>query len=167
MDRAKRRLARTCRVEVTASASAESVWRVVADVTRTGEWSHECHQVSWLGGATEAAPGARFRGRNQSGPVRWSRTCEILAVDPHRQIAWCTVRTPLFPDSSNWRITLEPTGTGARIIQAYEVTRCPRWWEWIVIRINPHHLDRSAALTDDLHRLAAVAAADRAGEVVS
>jgi Berberine and berberine like len=72
MDAAERRVARTCRVEVIAGAPIGSVWRVIADVTRTGEWSHECHHVTWLGGATAAAPGVRFRGRNRSGWLRWT-----------------------------------------------------------------------------------------------
>ena len=58
MSTTKRRVARTCRAEVIAGAPLEAVWCVVADVTRTGEWSHECLDVSWLGGATAAAPGA-------------------------------------------------------------------------------------------------------------
>jgi hypothetical protein len=160
MNTAKRRVARTCRVEVIADAPIGSVWRVIADVTRTGEWSHECHQVTWLGGATAAAPGARFRGRNRSGWLRWSRMCEVLEVDPPRQFAWRTVPTALFVDSTDWRITLEPAAAGTRIVQTFRVTRCPRWWEWIVARVNPRHIDRSAALTKDLHRIAAVAAAD-------
>jgi uncharacterized protein YndB with AHSA1/START domain len=159
MSTTKRRVARTCRAEVIADAPVEAVWRVVADVTRTGEWSHECLQVSWLGGATAAAPGARFRGRNRAGWLRWSRICEVLAVDPPRQIAWRTISTPLFVDSSDWRITLEPAGAGTRIVQTFAVTKCPRWWEWIVARFVPRHIDRSAALTDDLRRIAAVAAA--------
>ena len=91
--------------------------------------------------------------------------CEVLAVDPPRQIAWRTIPTPLFVDSSDWRITLEPAGAGTRIVQTFAVTKCPRWWEWIVARFVPRHIDRSAALTDDLRRIAAVAAADvrRAG----
>ena len=41
------------------------MWEVVRDVGRVGEWSHECTGIAWLGGATGAAPGARFRGRNR------------------------------------------------------------------------------------------------------
>ncbi len=128
MDAAKRRVARTCRLEVIADAPIESVWRVIADVTRTGEWSHECHHVAWLDGATAAAPGVRFRGRSRSGWLRWSRRCEVLAVDAPQQIAWRTIPTPLFVDSTHWRISLEPAGTGTRIVQTFQVTRCPRWF---------------------------------------
>jgi deazaflavin-dependent oxidoreductase (nitroreductase family) len=160
MDAAKRRVARTCRAQVIAGAPIESVWRVITDVTRTGEWSHECHHVTWLGGATALAPGARFRGRNRSAWLRWSRTCEVLTADPPHHIAWRTIPTPLFVDSTDWRITLEAAGAGTRIVQTFQVTRCPRWWEWIVARVNPRHIDRSAALTEDLQRIGAVAAAD-------
>jgi uncharacterized protein YndB with AHSA1/START domain len=156
----KRRVARTGRVEVIAGVPPESVWRVIADVTRTGEWSHECHYVAWLDGATAAAPGARFRGRSRSGWLRWSRICEVLTVDAPHQIVWRTIPTLLFVDSTDWRVSLEPAGAGTRIVQTFQVTRCPRWWEWIVARANPRHIDRSAALTEDLHRIGAVAAAD-------
>ena len=149
-----------CRVEVTVDAPAELVWRVVADVTRTSEWSHECNRVEWLDGATAAAPGVRFRGRNRSGVWRWSRTCVVIAVDPLREIAWRTVPTRLFVDSTEWSIRLEPAGTRTRIVQTYDVTKCPEWWEWLVVRLNKPHVDRSAALADDLPRIGAVAARD-------
>ena len=158
METAKGRVARTCSVEVTAGAPLESVWQVIADPTRTGEWSHECHHVTWLGGATAATPGARFRGRNRSGWLRWSRTCEIVSVDPPHRLAWRTIPTPLFVDSSDWCISLSPVSAGTRIAQTFQVTRCPRWWEWIVARVNPRHIDRSDALTEDLHRIGTVAA---------
>ena len=56
------RVPHSCRVEAEVAAPVEAVWQVVSDVTRTGEWSHECLGVEWLDGATRAAVGARFRG---------------------------------------------------------------------------------------------------------
>ena len=153
------RLARTCRVEADVAAPADAVWRVVSDVTRTGEWSHECHSVRWIGGATSAAPGARFRGGNQAHWWRWSRTNEVTEVDPGRTIAWRTIPTWRFVDSTEWRITLEQQPTGTHIEQTYEVVRCPRWWEWVVVHVIPPHRDRTAALEADLHRIGDVAAA--------
>jgi len=156
----KRRVARQCRVEATVAAPVTSVWRVIADVTRTGEWSHECHDVVWVGRLSQPAPGVRFRGRNRVGPLRWSRTCEFLAVEPPHRIAWRTVTTPLFVDSTDWTVSLESVPGGTHIVQSYRVTQCPRWWEWIVVRLVPRHMDRTVALAEDLRRLGAVAAAD-------
>jgi len=152
-------MAQACRVEVTVDARLESVWQVIADVTRTSEWSHECHHVVFLGGGGAIAPRVRFRGRSRSGWLRWGRTCEILAVDAPRQIAWRTIPTALKVDSTDWRISLEPAGAGTKIVQTFQLTKCPRWWEWILARINPLHLDRSAALTEDLRRIGVIAAA--------
>ena len=157
----KRHVARSCRVEVTVTAPVESVWRVVSDPTRTGEWSHECRQVVWLDGSTSAAPGARFRGRSHSGPWRWSRTCEVLSVEPPHVITWRTIPTWRFVDSTEWAIALAPVGTGTRIVQTFDVVRCPDWWEWLVVRLVKAHIDRTSALTDDLVRLGAMVSPPR------
>jgi hypothetical protein len=44
-------------------------------------------------------------------------------------------------------------------VQTFQLTKFPRWWEWILTRINPSHIDRSAALTEDLRRIGVIAAA--------
>ena len=49
-----------------------------------------------------------------------------------------------------------------RIVQTYEVVRCPRWWEWVVAHANPPHRDRAVALASDLRRIGDVATADAA-----
>src|SRR6187431_2471844 len=93
------------RVDVTVEADIDAVWAVVRDVTRVGEWSHECLGAEWVGFSTEATPGARFRGRNRAGLFRWGRVCEIVSAEPF-ELVWFTVPTALYPDSSEWRITL-------------------------------------------------------------
>jgi polyketide cyclase/dehydrase/lipid transport protein len=47
------------------NAPPARVWALIADVTRTGEWSPETHKAEWLDGATGPAVGARFRGRRR------------------------------------------------------------------------------------------------------
>lgn len=152
-------IARNGRAETVIDRPVEAVWEVVADVTRTGEWSDECHDVRWLGNATAAAPGVRFRGRSRSGRLRWNRICEVVSVDPARELVWRTVPTVLFPDGTEWRIVLEPAGSGTRITEAYRVTKLPRPMDWLLTRINPAHIDRTAALTGDLQRLGVICGA--------
>jgi hypothetical protein len=160
---APRTIARTGRVETTVDAPIDAVWRVVADVTRVGEWSHECRRVEWLDGATAAAPGVRFRGTNKAGPWTWSRVNEIVAADAPRRLVWRTVPTLLFPDSSEWRVELAPVDGGTRIVQSYEVLRAPALLGRLYALVIPAHRDRSGGLRDDLRRLGEVAAT-RAGE---
>lgn len=152
-----RRVQKTGRIDVTVDASAEDVWCVVADVTRVGEWSHECHSARWLGGAAAAAPGARFRGSNRSGRWHWSRTVEIVGVDAPRELVWRTVPTWLFPDSTEWRIELASTAAGTVITQSFRVLRAPWLLDRLYARLLPAHQSRDAKLTEDLVRLGEVA----------
>lgn len=146
------------RVEVAVDATAQQVWDVISDVTRIGEWSHECHGARWLGNADEPRPGVRFRGRNRAGWARWGRTCELLTVDPPRQLVWQTVPTPLFPDSTQWRIQLEPTSDGRTLItQSFTVLRAPWLLDRLYARVIPSHRDRDTRLAEDLVRVGALA----------
>ena len=152
-------LPRTARVETIANAPLDAVWTVLVDVTRTGEWSHECRGAEWVDGSNHAVPGARFRGRNKQGRSRWSRQCEITVVDNERQLTWRTVPTAIYRDSTDWSIMLEPVDNGARtrITQTYEVTKIGPIMNRIFYLLVPAHRDRLAALTADLERLGELA----------
>jgi len=153
----RRRVQLHNRVTVTVAADIDKVWDVVRDVTRVGEWSHECVGATWLGTSTSAVPGARFRGRNRSGVFRWGRVCEIVSAEPY-ELVWVTVPTAFYPDSSEWRITLDETGRGTRITQEFRVLRAPKALSVLYAVMVPGHRERTAALTADLQRLGAVAA---------
>ena len=152
------RVQKSSTVTVVVDAAVADVWRVISDVRRTGEWSHECRSGEWLGGADAAAPGVRFRGRNRSRWVRWTRTCEIVAVDAPSELVWRTVPTRLYPDSTEWRIRLAPEGRGTRITQSFRLVRMPGLLDPVYALVNPDHRDRDARLADDLARIGTVAA---------
>jgi hypothetical protein len=154
------KLPRSGEVEAFAAAPPEAVWPIVADLTRIGEWSHECGHVEYVGGATAAAPGVQFRGDNRVGRVKWSRTSEFVAVDAPRVLAWRTVPTRRYPDSTEWRIELEPAAGGTRIVQRFEVLKLNPVFDRLIWRFVPVHRDRREALTEDIGRLAALATAE-------
>jgi hypothetical protein len=146
------------RTEAVTSASPDQVWRVLSDPARLGGWSHETSRGEWLGGATEPTAGARFRARNQSGPWKWSRTSEVVTADEPRQLAWRTIPTRSYRDSTMWRIELEPVDGGTRIVQTFdvlEVNAVRAWFLWLIVKA---HRDRSGALESDIERLGRVAA---------
>jgi uncharacterized protein YndB with AHSA1/START domain len=72
------------------SAPPEKVYDMVSDVTRMGEWSPETVKCEWLGGASGPAVGARFKGTNRRGVMRWSTKPEVVAADPGREFAFVT-----------------------------------------------------------------------------
>jgi hypothetical protein len=71
---------------------------------------------------------------------------------------WITVPTALYPDSSEWRITLVKVDEGTRITQQFRVLRAPKVLAVGFAVLVPAHRDRTAALIDDLTRLGRVAA---------
>ena len=151
-----RRVQKQGRSSVHTDAAIDAVWAVVRDVTRTGEWSHECLSVTWLGDATEARPGARFRGRNR-GACSGGDACEIVRAEPYA-LVWRTVSSALYPDSTQWAITLRPQDHGTVIEQTFEVVKAPKVLDVVYALLIPAHRDRTTALTEDLRRLGEVAA---------
>jgi hypothetical protein len=126
---------------------------VLTDVTRVGEWSHECRETVWLGdGATRPGVGARFRGRNKAGLVRWGRVCEITVADPPSHFSYRTV-DGWVGDSTEWAFDSEPAGSGTRIGQSFRVRSLPRWADVVICLLIPEHRDRRAAVAEDLVRL--------------
>ena len=152
------RLRKSGEVSAHAATTPERIWAIVADVTRVGEWSHECRSAAWIDGATTAAVRARFVGGNSQRGLRWRRVNEIEELVAPRRITWRTIPTLLYPDSTRWSIELQPAGDGGTtIVQRYEVLRIPAFLDWLYSIILPAHRDRTEALTADLQRLAAVA----------
>jgi hypothetical protein len=153
------RLMHEGRVEATSGATPEQVWAIISDVTRIGEWSHECRTAEWLGDAKRATPGARFRGGNKLGRMAWSRQNEIVAADAPHLLAWRTVPTRLYNDQTEWRISIERDSDVTTIVQTFEVLKLGPVMERLFHLLIPAHRDRMDALRDDMRRLASVAEA--------
>lgn len=118
------RSARDGKVTVHVDAPPDKVWSVVANVDRMGEWSPECYRVEWLDGATSPArPGARFKGWNKWGPVRWSMTCRVRAADPGREVSWSTLKGDR--ELVTWAYRMEPSGEGTDVTESFEVHHMP------------------------------------------
>ncbi|MCP2315027.1 Polyketide cyclase / dehydrase and lipid transport [Nocardia amikacinitolerans] len=131
----------------------EAVWAVLTDITRVGEWSHECRGADWVGDSTRVEVGARFRGRSKSGFLRWRRICTVTVADAPKELVWVT-HGGIFGDHTEWRFLLRPTPDGTRIRQTYRVLALPVWFDRMIYRFLPAHRDRSRALQGDLDRLA-------------
>lgn len=99
-------------------APAEKVYDLVADVTQMGRWSPECTGGRWLGGAKGPAVGARFRGSNRHGLMRWSTRCEVTKAEPGRAFEWQVRESGM-----RWGYRFEPDGDGTLVTEYREQTR--------------------------------------------
>ncbi len=146
-------------VTVEIAADPTTVYDLISDVTRIGEWSPECHRAEWLGDAAGPAVGARFKGHNRWKLNRWARTCEVTVAEPGRAFAFRTV--PAWgpsADSTTWTWEIEPTADGCAITQSYEITKLPHgWFVPIIKRFMPHHLDMRDHIRQTLEALKATA----------
>ncbi len=145
----------SCTVGVDVAAPVDAVWRIVADPTRTPEWSHECCGVEFLDGATESGLGVKFAGANRTGRTTWSRTCTIFRFEAPLDFGYVTSGGQ--GDATAWHFRLEPTPTGTRLTQAYQIVAMPAWVSAMVGVLMPSHDDRTDALRADLSRIGALA----------
>jgi hypothetical protein len=144
---------RECEASVVINAPSEAVWSVVSDVTRVGEWSGECRGCDWVGSSGTAAPGAKFRGHNRRGGMRWTRLNEVVRAEAPNELVWRTVPSGLYPDSVEWRLGITPKDQACEVTESYRIVKLPKIMEWGISIFMPAHRDRSLDLADDLNRL--------------
>ena len=111
--------------QVHVQASPERVYGILSDLTRMGEWSPECYRCEWLDGATGPASGARFKGYNRRGWLRWSTTCTVTDAEPGKAFAFET-SLPMFRRrgaQTRWRYEIEPAEGGVVLTESFE-------WLW-------------------------------------
>ncbi|GAC1396141.1 MAG: SRPBCC family protein [Mycobacterium sp.] len=106
------------------NAALLTVYELISDITRVGDWSPECYRCEWLNGATTAVEGARFRGHNRIGKIRWHTDALVTVADPGREFAFTT----LYKDAREetlWRYQFKQVGAGTEVIESYRFLWCP------------------------------------------
>jgi uncharacterized protein YndB with AHSA1/START domain len=106
--------ATSVQVSTTVAATPEQLYAMVADLTRMSDWSPENSGNEWVGGATGANPGARFKGKNANGSRRWQTMCTIVVAEPGRELSW-EVRAFGRPVAV-WRYQFAPDDAGGTVV---------------------------------------------------
>ncbi|MCH9037559.1 MAG: SRPBCC family protein [Chloroflexi bacterium] len=117
--------------QVHIKAPPERVYELVSDVTRMGEWSPECYRCRWLGGAGGPVAGARFKGYNRRGWLRWWTTCTVTKAESGQAFAFETHSLPFKGVQTRWRYQMEPSEGGTLLTESFQVL----WHFRIVIRL--------------------------------
>ena len=105
---------RTHAESVVVASSPEALYDLVADVTRTGEWSPVCRACWWDEG-TPGEVGSWFTGRNEVPGRTWETRSQVVAAERGREFAWVVGGTLV-----RWGITLEPVAGGTRLTETWE-----------------------------------------------
>ena len=142
------------------AAPPAAVYALISDVTRTGEWSPECVRCRWLGGATAAGAGARYRGASRNGWRRWSTTSTIRVARPGAELVWDV--TDLGRPVARWAYRLSELDGGGTLLTESVEDRRERWLQIVSPWITGAR-DRAARNADtigtSLHRIKALAEA--------
>jgi hypothetical protein len=120
------RTARSDSASIHINATPDTVYDLIADVRRMGEWSPECVRCEWLEPATTAAVGARFKAHNKRTWMRWSNTPTVITADRPREFAFS--RRSTGAGEYIWRFHLQPEGNhGTHLTESYEAVRAETW----------------------------------------
>lgn len=108
------------------NASPDVVYALLSDLPAMSRVAEEFERGSWLGGAREAAVGARFRGHNRRGSRRWATTATVTDVEPGRRFAFEVSSVAGIP-VARWQYDIEPIDGGCRVAER-TWDRRPSWF---------------------------------------
>ena len=100
---------------ITVNLPAERLYALVANVTRTGEWSPVCKSCWWDDEASAGQVGAWFTGRNEVPERTWETRSQVVAAEPGREFAWVVGGKYV-----RWGFTLAPSDAGTILSESWE-----------------------------------------------
>ncbi|MEH3153834.1 MAG: SRPBCC family protein [Gordonia paraffinivorans] len=104
---------------IVVDADPDTVYSVVSDVTRTGEWSPIC-EACWWDEGDEPGPdgpreGAWFSGRNKTPSRTWETRSLVVAAERGREFAWL-----VGGKFARWGFLLRPVDGGTELTETWE-----------------------------------------------
>ena len=103
------------RESVTVNASAETLYTLVSDITRTGEWSPVCTSCWWDDEAMAGQLGAKFTGRNELPHRTWESRSQVVVAERGQEFAW-----EVGDGFVRWGYILTPAETGTILSETWE-----------------------------------------------
>ena len=103
------------------NASPETVWSLVTDMERYGEWSSENTGGYWRknedGVPGTGEVGDEFVGINRRGDDEWKALVEIIVREENKAFAFVTGGSAM--NLIHWRYGIEPTDSGTTLTESW------------------------------------------------
>lgn len=99
---------------VIVEASADTLYELVADITRTGEWSPVCTPCRWDEGEAGQV-GAWFTGCNELPDRTWETRSQVAVAERGREFAWAVGGSFV-----RWGFSLTPAETRTTLTESSE-----------------------------------------------
>lgn len=97
------------------AADAESLYEMLTDIGRTGEWSPVCISCWWEDTDQAGAVGAWFVGRNEQPDRTWETRSLVVVADRPHEFAWV-----VGGGFVRWGYTFTPVKSATRVIESWE-----------------------------------------------
>lgn len=109
-------------VSIEINSSPESVYDLISDLPRMGEWSPENTGGEWQNGGSGQV-GDRYIGHNQAGDRSWSVPVMVTVAD--RGCCFEFVTRPDDGPCVRWTYKLQPNGAGTTVTEVWDVEQLP------------------------------------------
>lgn len=96
------------------NGTPETLYDMVTDVTRMGEWSPTC-KACWWDEGDSAQVGAWFTGRNELPERTWETRSRVVAADRGREFAFVVGDSLV-----RWGYTFIPVDGGTQVTESWE-----------------------------------------------
>ena len=97
------------RVTAFVAADPSTIWEMVSDITRMGEWSPECYKAIWL--SPKRGKGAVFLGLNRDRGLSWPSPAIVTEFEHPKAFAFRAASGVV------WRYRLAPENGGTRLVE--------------------------------------------------
>lgn len=133
-------------------ASPQRIYDLITDIAGMGRLSPECTGGRWLDGATGPAVGARFKGSNKRGLVRWSTTNTVVAAEPGVLFSFETGDSGM-----RWTYRMDADGDGTVVTESREAFRerppLARFFSKLLLGGDAHEAELREGMAATLRRL--------------
>lgn len=100
---------------ITVAATAPTLYDLVSDIRRTGEWSPVCTSCWWDDESSAGLPGAWFTGRNELAHRIWETRSQVVTAERGREFAWIVGGSFV-----RWGFTMTPTDTETILRESWD-----------------------------------------------
>ncbi len=102
-------------------AEPKTVYDLISDLPRMGEWSPENRGGKWRGSATGPEVGAKFKGKNKLGWRSWSTDVVVTEAKAPEKFAFKV--SAMGMPVAEWSYEITPTPTGCTVTESFEDAR--------------------------------------------
>lgn len=148
-------------VSLRIEASPDALYDLVADPAQMGALSPECTGGRWLDGADGPAVGARFKGSNKRGFIRWSTTSSVLVADRGKEFTF-----EVGDSGTQWSYRFEPDGEATVVTESRAMSKpypfiAKAFTTVLLGGVDGHTAELRAGMAETLDRLKALAETPR------